>query len=280
MSLPAWARGPYEIIEHAEEHYHGGGDVDRRIALIGFDNAIEVAVTTFLQLNPKLRGGTTFCRNDVQKWLQNYHTKIEFLEQFTASNNVPLKSSTAEIIWYHTLRNELYHSGNGMVPERYCLDGARDAAIEVFKVLFGIDVTPLLAASRTVATPAEQARSQAATIQNRFLQAYIAFERTLRASALAMGLKADSRAEGVIRLWEVFRARVGKGVAAYDSVVQEVRQVRNQLVHTGITDRSERELKQLMDQLDELVVFLQSYGFSLDILSTLKERYGKGVARN
>jgi len=133
VELPAWTRGPYEIIEHAEVHYHNNTDVDRRIALVGFDNAIEVAISTYLQLNPKLRGGATFPRDDVEKWLRNYHTKIEFLERFAEDNNIPLESSTAEIVWYHTLRNELYHSGNGMVPEHHCMEGARHAAIDLLK---------------------------------------------------------------------------------------------------------------------------------------------------
>lgn len=277
MKLPAWARGPYELIEHAESHYHGDVDVDRRIALIGFDNAIEVAITTYLQLNPKLRGGITFQKDDVQKWLQNYHTKIEFFEHFTEINNIPLESSTAEIIWYHTLRNELYHSGNGMVPERYCLDGAREAAVEVYKTLFGIDVTPMLDAARVIVTQPEKNVGETATIQNRFLQSYIAFERALRASALAMGIEADSRAQGAVRLWNVFKEQTSKSVEAFDYVVQDARQARNQFVHTGITDKTERELEHLMEQLNELIIFLQSYAFSLDLLPTLKERYGDWV---
>ncbi len=60
MKLPAWARGPYELIEHAEGHYHGDTDVDRRIALIGFDNAIEVAITTYLQFTGVEEGRYSF----------------------------------------------------------------------------------------------------------------------------------------------------------------------------------------------------------------------------
>jgi hypothetical protein len=277
VKLPAWARGPYELIKHAEDHYRGEADVDRRIALIGFDNAIEVTITTYLQLNPKLRGGAAFRKDDVRKWLRNYHTKIEFFEGFAKNNDLPVESSIAEVIWYHTLRNELYHSGNGMVPERRCLDGARDAAIEVFKVLFGIDVTTLLEASRAILTQAERDTRRTATIQNRFLQSYIAFERALRASALAMGFEVDSRAEGDVRLWDAYKAQVGRGLASYDLVVRNARQARNELVHTGLTERSEDELERLIGELDELTVFLQSYGFSLDLLPTLKQRYGDWV---
>src|SRR5215218_8705880 len=50
--LRPWARGVFEIILHGELHYRAGEDFDRRMALISFDNAIEVAITTYLSLNP------------------------------------------------------------------------------------------------------------------------------------------------------------------------------------------------------------------------------------
>ena len=51
-----WAYGPFELLLHAELHYRAGEDFDRRIAMIGFDNAIEVAITTYLGLHPIQRG--------------------------------------------------------------------------------------------------------------------------------------------------------------------------------------------------------------------------------
>lgn len=50
-----WALGPFELIQHAEGHFQQNGDFDRRIALIGFDNAIEVSIETFLTLPPAIR---------------------------------------------------------------------------------------------------------------------------------------------------------------------------------------------------------------------------------
>lgn len=40
--LKPWMRGPFELIRHADRHLKANGDTDRRIALIGFDNAIEI----------------------------------------------------------------------------------------------------------------------------------------------------------------------------------------------------------------------------------------------
>ena len=48
--VPRWAVGPFELLVHAEEHFRRADDIDRRLAVIGFDNAIESGITTYLSL--------------------------------------------------------------------------------------------------------------------------------------------------------------------------------------------------------------------------------------
>ena len=60
--LKPWAAGPFELIRHADGHLKAGSDFDKRMALISYDNAIEVSVTTFLQLHPSQRAGKTYER--------------------------------------------------------------------------------------------------------------------------------------------------------------------------------------------------------------------------
>src|ERR1051326_8517754 len=54
-NLKPWMKATFELIVHAETHLREGGDFDRRMAHIGFDNAIEVAISTYLGLNPFTR---------------------------------------------------------------------------------------------------------------------------------------------------------------------------------------------------------------------------------
>jgi hypothetical protein len=79
-TLTPWALGPFETILHAEMHYRNGEDFDRRIAIVGFDNAIEVTIHTYLNLYPIQRQNRTYPRLDVERWLGNFHTEIDFLE--------------------------------------------------------------------------------------------------------------------------------------------------------------------------------------------------------
>lgn len=134
--LKPWAYGPFEVLLHAETHYRSGEDLDRRIAMIGFDNAVEVATTTYLNLHPMQRGNRTYKKDDVEKWLNNYHTKVEFFFIECGSRGITAAAKPDETIWFHEVRNGQYHVGGATVPQRRELDGVRAAALEVFSVLF------------------------------------------------------------------------------------------------------------------------------------------------
>ena len=104
-SLPPWASGPFELLVHAESHLRGAEDFDRSIALIGFDNAIEVAITTFLTLHPIQRGGRTFQSNEVDQWMRNYHTKLDFFENELEIRDITWSVEKSHIVWAHDQRN-------------------------------------------------------------------------------------------------------------------------------------------------------------------------------
>lgn len=144
-SLTPWALGPFDIILHAEMHYRDGEDFDRRIAVVGFDNAIEVAIHTYLSLHPIQRQGRSYPRESVERWLDNYHTKIEFLEAEMQARGVDMVCDKATFVWYHEVRNGQYHVGGAVIPQARELEGIRKAALWVFSVLYDIaDVESLL----------------------------------------------------------------------------------------------------------------------------------------
>ena len=58
--LKPWAYGPFEVLLHAEMHYLSGEDFGRRLSMIGFDNSIELSITTYLSLHPMQRGGRIY----------------------------------------------------------------------------------------------------------------------------------------------------------------------------------------------------------------------------
>lgn len=134
--LKPWAYGPFEVLLHAELHYRQGEDRDRRIAMIGFDNAIEVAVATYLSLHPIQRSNRNYTKTDVERWLQSFHTKVDFFFEECSARAISPSVNKDELVWFHEVRNGQYHFGGAAIPQRRELDGVRVAAIEVVGVLF------------------------------------------------------------------------------------------------------------------------------------------------
>lgn len=161
IDLPPWANGPFELIIHAESHLRRGDDFDRRISLISYDNAIEVAITTYLTLNPIQRGGRTYKNNDVDQWMRNYHSKLEFFAEELKSRQTDWLVDKAHIIWAHDCRNEQYHGGQKGIPEKNVLDVARNAALWIFSVLFDIsDIEAALEQALLEQTPQAPSRER------------------------------------------------------------------------------------------------------------------------
>ena len=136
--MPPWTTGPFELLVHAQGHLAAGEDFDRRIALISFDNAIEVAIATYLTLNPLQRAGRTYQRADVERWLSNYPSKLDFLEAELAERKLPWTVEKSHIGWAHDHRNEQYHGGLKGTPEKRVLAVIREAALWVFSLLYDV----------------------------------------------------------------------------------------------------------------------------------------------
>jgi len=144
--LKPWTTRVFELLEYAERHRIAGGDFDRRTALIAYDNAIEISIATYLNLHPLQREGLVLRKADTEKWLVNYLTKLEFLEYYvTAIRQGRMAIGRDEILYFHRIRNDLYHGSPAYVPSLHDIEGIRAAALWVFAILFKTDPEPLLA---------------------------------------------------------------------------------------------------------------------------------------
>lgn len=136
MAIERWARGPFELLVHAEEHFRMQSEYDRRIALVNFDNAIEASVRTYVSLHPQQRNGLSISRE--QRQTANFHELLDTLFEVVGERHIPDNCKRTNIIHYHTIRNEQYHGGTLTVPILDDLEGAREAAQWVFAVLFNV----------------------------------------------------------------------------------------------------------------------------------------------
>jgi len=244
--LKPWARGPFELLRHADEHLNAGGDTDRRIALIGFDQTVEVCIEVYLRLHPRLRGGVEIKREDVDKALRTFHSKVEFLEEHFSERKLELGVSIEAIVWFHSLRNELYHSGNGMVPELHVLEGAREASVRVFAAIFGDEALEDLRPA-TAADPEHVLRSAPRGVDPRmdFLQAYVLLEDAFK-EAIARKQGSAPAPAGLRQLWSLAEGHYPE-LRTHRSAVEALNDRRNHLVHYPLDDIEDKAFESAID---------------------------------
>ncbi len=139
VALEPWIYSLLELMKHAEEHRQANGEFDKRIALIGYDNAIEVSISTYLQLHPTQREGASYPNELVNKWLANYHSLLDFFfDEFMKTLGQKPPIAKQNVIYYHKLRNDLYHEGKSFVPTERDIENARKAALYIFSTLFKV----------------------------------------------------------------------------------------------------------------------------------------------
>jgi hypothetical protein len=129
MAKKPWMTGPTELLCHALEHLKKGTPFDYRISLISIDNAVEIAIKTYLGLPKRIRKSTGPSRKKLQEAGASFPDLINLFEQFSSEQNKDI--NLGEIEWYHRLRNTLYHEGSGITvdPDKV------DSYLQIAKIL-------------------------------------------------------------------------------------------------------------------------------------------------
>ena len=129
-----WASGPGEILRHGLELLKKDSDVNRRLALISIDNSVELMIKTFLSL-PKRITALDISRKQLQEIGESFPSLLDALERHAPEKLTGIDLGVIE--WYHRLRNELYHQGNGLTVERDKVEVYAEIANVLFRNLFG-----------------------------------------------------------------------------------------------------------------------------------------------
>jgi len=233
MSKP-WTDGPRELIQHAIGHIALGGDADRRFAFISIDNSVELMAKTYLGLPLRARRSQGPTRKQLDAASESFPALLSLLEEFAASEIVGL--SLDDIEWYHRLRNQLYHSGNGITVEAAKVEAYLQLALTLFENLFQ---------ERIVIKSLEAAQTRT----GQFLAAWNEFQHQLRQL-----LPSDESGPIYYKRLEIL-ARIDRSLAdLYESSAK----FRNELVH-GIStppadeiDAHIRNVQRMLQQLRRL----------------------------
>lgn len=226
-----WTDGPRELLQHAADHLGLGEDFDRRIAMVSIDNAVELAIKTYLGLPERSRGSDGPGRKELEAASESFPTLLDMLDRFAADKLTGIELGDVE--WYHRLRNQLYHSGNGITVERARVEAYFQIALALFENLFG--VVPHIGEGTAVNTKTGE-----------FLQLWTRFDHLLRAQLPPKDGPAYYWKKGFL-----------EGVSD-DAVTfwEDLLEFRNNLVHSSETpgaaelDRSIRDLRRLIGILE------------------------------
>ena len=262
--MKPWAQGPFELIKHADEHAKAGSDFDRRMALISFDNAIELAIVTYLSLVPMQRENQSFPREQIEKWVKNFNTKLEFLEYLVTSIFCqPMQFERDIIVFYHGLRNDIYHRGIGVVPAENYISGVRAVALWVFSTLFKIDAESLLAQSEetrpVIAKDLQQEGSSSVSLapdisaQTKFLELFISVRQDVN---MLMRITAGEKAAGVSQsgtteALETLPSQV-EMATKYEDVLEQAEALRTRIVEGQSVETSDSKVRDLSNNLAEV----------------------------
>jgi hypothetical protein len=218
MKRLPWASGPGEILQHGLSLLHKDSDVNRRLAMISIDNAVELMIKTYLGL-PKRVTRINLSRREYLEICESFPQLLDALEQHAAEkiNGIDL----GEIEWYHRVRNELYHQGNGLTVERDKVEVYAELAKLLFENLFGFDL--------------QIPESEGTDVLGAFMAAWVKLERAIGDLTTKQGYSGVSHHP--ISPISAIRELVSKGLIDQITAqeIENLRQIRNKVVH-GIGD--------------------------------------------
>ncbi|MEL7282494.1 MAG: hypothetical protein AAFY35_18360 [Pseudomonadota bacterium] len=208
-TLPLWAEGPAELLEYGLSLVSEDSGPKRRIAMILIDNAAELTMKTYISL-PKRVTGLDLSRKERDDFCKNFPSLLDGIEAHAEEKTLGL--DLGEFEWFHKLRNQLYHDGNGITVEHKTLQVYAELCKNLFKALFDVDLE--------VKSPADSDERLIAA----FFEAWMKIERLLL--AWAPDERKSSPSQAILGLHE--EGEISDDVVMVFGAVQRIR---NELVH-------------------------------------------------
>ena len=238
-----WASGPGEILQHGLSLLMQNTETSRRLAMLSIDNAVELSIKTYLGL-PRRITGLNISRKDYQEISENFPSLLDALEKNVKQQTLH-GIDLGEIEWFHRLRNELYHQGNGLTIEKEKVEVYAELARLLYKTLFGYDLN---------------VKADAKTeLLGRFLSSWQEIERVME-SAISTESQGGPSRSLVASLHLLYHE--GAVSNSFMRKFEEQRRLRNLVVHgqtkVDIDERALEELGKLLKELTDSVTLWES----------------------
>jgi hypothetical protein len=230
-NLP-WSNGPKEILKHGLELISNGDESLRRIAMILIDNSVELMLKTFLGL-PERINGIKISRKEFGDISDSFPKLLDAIETHAPEKIKGI--DLGEIEWYHRLRNQLYHQGNGLTVESKNVEIYAELANILFENLFGEKLIPTVNKNQLL---------------GEFLSEWVKIEAGLFEIADRHSLVGKPRGESLIGALEYLR-NAGLIDNETSNEINSIRKIRNEIIH-GNTNIDQILNNNLIDRLKVL----------------------------
>lgn len=247
MATQPWAAGPKEILEHGISLLRKDSDKNRRLALLSVDNAVELTIKTYLGL-PKRINGINVPRKEYAEFSESFPKLLDALEQYATSKISGIE--LGEIEWFHRLRNQLYHQGNGLTVDRDKVEIYSELAKLLFESLFDTQLS---------FAPEDQHQ-----LLGEFLAAWVSFERMLAEMVTINSINLATTGGLARPPFMAIRDMVKVGIIESKDAneIEELRRIRNEAVH-GIVDYKTVVNRKVIQRLEHVT---QKYQRKIEII--------------
>lgn len=225
-----WISGPRELLVHGIQHLDMNSGFDYRIAMISIDNSVELMIKTYLGLPKRITRIEGITRRKYEEISSSFPNLLDGIEEFASNklNGIEL----GDIEWFHRLRNQLYHDGNGITVEKEKVEAYAEIAKILFDNLFGIEIGE---------SGNEKLRH---SLVGEFIKEWTNIEK------LSQPKDSNKRILPLQRFREM--AEKGKLTNYQLQKLDEIRRFRNNLVH-GMTSPTESQLNSALNELKEII---------------------------
>ncbi|MCK0158925.1 hypothetical protein MWU65_17185 [Cellulophaga sp. F20128] len=135
MKNEPWKSGPKELLLHGLEHLSLETEFDYRMGMIVIDNSVELMMKTYLGLPKRITKLNGVTRKLYDEATKSFPNLLDTMESFAKDKLIGIE--LGEIEWYHRIRNQLYHDGNGITVEKEKVIAYSSIAKILFENLFG-----------------------------------------------------------------------------------------------------------------------------------------------
>lgn len=248
MAKSPWSSGPGEILQHGLSLLRKDSDTNRRLAMLSIDNAVELMIKTYLGL-PKRVTGLNISRPKYAEFSESFPKLLDAMDEFASDKAAGI--DLGEIEWYHRLRNQLYHQGNGLTVELEKVQVYAALAKLLFKNLFGNDLD----------VDDHEGKDK---LIGGFLAAWVRLEQTVQAIWSRVSLSESERQNMRMLPAELADRNVIDEPLAAE--IGRLRQLRNFIVHgdaastNALTDEDIDSVKNAIGRLEKALSVLPATG--------------------